>query len=207
MNQQIVRIDLPLPDRWCGWRPGEGPRVAARAAAALTDSPVAETRLRSALEAVDRAVVEQHSHHVRVGAWVPDLSGDVVGGLACEILAGAADGLDPAAEFLGRVKRKIGRSRRTATRLIYHSASVRTVPAGGAVVTLRSHGAHRHEVVWTVFPAESRGAVELRFDTRAGSRFEELVAHAEAVVRDLRVTFARPLVGRVTVPPHVEQPA
>ncbi len=192
MNLQISRIDLRLPDRWCGWRPGDGPRVARRAAATLTTSPLAAARLRAQLEAVDRAVVEQHCRHVRAGAWVPDPSGDVLAALACELLAEAPDGPDAAAAYLGRVQRKIYRSRRRATRVAYHAATLREVPAGGAVVTLRSHGVQRHEVSWTVFPPRAAQAVELRFDTRSSARYEDLVAEAESIAHGLRVVLTDP---------------
>lgn len=192
MRHQIARIDLRLPERWCSWRPGEGSRVVARAAADLAGGPVAEARLRAALEAVDRAVVEQRAFHVRAGAWVPDPSGDVVAGLACELLAEAPDDEEPATVFLRRVRRKISRSRRSATRVAYHAVTAREVPAGDAVVTLRSHGVQRHEIAWTVFPPGAGGAVELRFDTRSLSRYQELIAGAERIVHDLGITVARP---------------
>lgn len=201
MNRQISRIDLRLPDRWCGWRPGDGPRVARRAASELAGTPVAVTRLRAALEAVDRAVVALHSRHVRAGAWVPEPTGDVVAGLACELLAEAPDGPDAASAYLGRVQRKIYRSRRAPTRTAYHAVDLRTVPAGQAVVTLRSHGTARHEVIWTVFPPGAVEAVELRFDTRVVDRFPVLVEQAEAIARELRVTLTEPTATGATVLP------
>jgi hypothetical protein len=200
MNRHISRIDLRLPDRWCGWRPGDGPRVARRAAAELAGTPVAATRLRAALEAVDRAVVGHHSRHVRAGAWVPEPTGDVVAGLACELLAEAPDGPDAAVSYLGRVQRKIYRARRLPARTVYHSADLREVPAGHAVVTLRSHGSTRHEVAWTVFPPGAIEAVELRFDTRSLQRYPGLVEQAEAIARDLRVTLTAPASAGATVP-------
>lgn len=189
MNRQISRVDLRLPDRWCGWRPGDGPRVARQAAADLTGGPVAEARLRSALEAVDRAVVGHNTRHVRVGAWVPGTTGDVVAGLACELLAEAPDGPDAADAYLGRVQRKIYRSRTSSTRVSYHAASLREVPAGRAVVTLRSHGVSRHEVIWTVFPPGAIEAVELRFDTRSNAQYQDLIGQAEAIAHELRVAL------------------
>lgn len=189
MNRQISRIDLRLPERWCGWRPGEGPRAARQAASDLAVGPVAENRLRSALEAIDRAVVALNSRHVRVGAWVPDGSGDVVAGLACELLAEAPDGPDAAEAYLGRVQRKIYRSRRTATRVTYHTASLREVAAGRAVVTLRSHGVIRHDVIWTVFPPGSVEAIELRFDTRSTPRYQEVVDEADRIGEQLGVAL------------------
>ena len=47
MNSPIARIDLRLPGRWYGWRPGEGPR-AATAGAGLSEglSGVLTGRLR-----------------------------------------------------------------------------------------------------------------------------------------------------------------
>lgn len=201
MNRQISRIDLRLPDRWCGWRPGDGPRVAGRVASELAGTPVAVTRLRTALEAVDRAVVAHHSRHVRAGAWVPEPTGDVVAGLACELLAEAPDGPDAASAYLGRVQRKIYRSRRAPTRTAYHAVRLRTVPAGQAVVTLRSHGTARHEVIWTVFPPGAVEAVELRFDTRVIDRFPVLVEQAEAIAHGLRVTLTEPTTRGATVLP------
>lgn len=192
MKHQISRIDLRLPARWCGWRPGDAPRVAQRFAAELTSGPVAAARLRSALEAVDRAVVQHHSRHVRAGAWVPEPSGDVVAGLACELLAEVPDGPGAAPEYLHRVQRKIYRSRRTTTRVAYHVTSLREVPAGEAVVTLRSHGVLRHEVIWTVFPPRAAEAVELRFDTRSGKRYQDLIGHAETIAQGLQVGLTAP---------------
>jgi hypothetical protein len=192
MNAEIARIDLTLPERWCSWRPGDGPRQIARAAADLTSTPVARARLRAALEAVDRSVVEQNARHVRVGAWVPDASGDVVAGLACELLVEAPEDPDPATAYLRRVQRKIYRSRRQATRLVHHAAQLQDLPAGGGVLTLRSHGVQRHEVLWTVFPPGARQAVELRFDTRSAPRYEELAEHAEQIATGLRVALAHP---------------
>jgi hypothetical protein len=165
-------------------------RNARRAAAGLTRSPVADARLRSALVAVDRAVVEQNARHVRAGVWVPDPSGDVVGGLACELLVEAQAVDDPPSTHLRRIRRKIYRTRRAATRLSYHGVDVREVPAGSAVVTQRSLGVQRHEVIWTVFPPGSTQAVELRFDTRSRERYPELLVHAEQIALDLRVTLA-----------------
>ncbi|MFF1530760.1 hypothetical protein [Cellulomonas sp. NPDC058312] len=190
MNTHISSIDLQLPERWCGWRPGDVARIARRAAAGLTRSPVADARLRSALVAVDRAVVEQNARHVRAGVWVPDPSGDVVGGLACELLVEAQAVDDPPSTHLRRIRRKIYRTRRAATRLSYHGVDVREVPAGSAVVTQRSLGVQRHEVIWTVFPPGSTQAVELRFDTRSRERYPELLVHAEQIALDLRVTLA-----------------
>lgn len=187
MKHEIARIDLRLPARWCGWRPGDAPRLAQRLAAELTSGPVAAARLRSALEAVDRAVVAHHSRHVRAGAWVPEPTGDVVAGLACELLAEVPDDPDPSQTYLRRVQRKIARSRRVPTRIGYHAASLREVPAGDAVVTLRSHGVQRHEVIWTIFPPGAGEAVELRLDTRSSERYQELVAHADVIARGLRV--------------------
>jgi hypothetical protein len=201
MNHQIARIDLRLPERWCGWRPGDSPRVAARLAADLTAGPVAAARLRAALTAVDRAVVDLHTRHVRAAAWVPDPSGDVVGALACELLAGASGAPGAAKAHLGRVQRKIYRTRGTASRTSYHAASQRDVPAGEAVVTLRSHGLLRHEVIWTVFAPGAAEAVELRFDTRDPDRYQELITHAEAIAHGLRVTVARPRPSLVTPRP------
>ena len=198
MNHQIARIDLRLPERWCGWRPGDSPRVAARLAADLTAGPVAAARLRAALGAVDRAVVDLNTRHVRAAAWVPGPTGDVVGTLACELLAGASGAPGAAKLHLGRVQRKIYRTRATATRTAYHAASLRAVPAGQAVVTLRSHGVQRHEVIWTVFAPGAEEAVELRFDTRDPERYQELIAHAEAIAHGLRVTVARPRPATVT---------
>lgn len=198
MNRHISRIDLRVPDRWCSWRPGDGPRAARRAAAELAGTPLAVTRLRAALEAVDRAVVGHHSRHVRAGAWVPEPTGDVVAGLACELLAEAPEGPDAALAFLGRVQRKIYRSRRVPTRTVYHAVDLREVPAGYAVVTLRSHGSSRHEVAWTVFPPGAIEAVDLRFDTRAVTRFPRLVEHAETIAHGLRVTLAGPADARPT---------
>ncbi len=192
MNRQISRIDLRLPERWCGWRPGDGPRIARRAASELAGTPVAVTRLRAALEAVDRAVVAHNTRHVRAGAWVPEPTGDVVAGLACELLAEAPDGPDAAAAYLGRVQRKIYRSRRVPTRTAYHAVDLREVPAGQAVVTTRTHGSARHEVTWTVFPPGAVEAVELRFDTRVVDRIPSLVEQAEAIARELRVTLTEP---------------
>ncbi|GEL47661.1 hypothetical protein CHO01_27770 [Cellulomonas hominis] len=200
MNRQIARIDLRLPDRWCGWRPGEGLRAARQAAADLASGPVAENRLRSALEAIDRAVLAQNSRHVRVGAWVPDGSGDVAAGLACELLAEAPDGPDAAEAYLGRVQRKIYRSRRTATRVTYHTAGLREVAAGRAVVTLRSHGVVRHEVIWTVFPPGSVEAVELRFDTRSTPRYQDVMDEAELIGERLGVALTG---GPVAPSPHL----
>lgn len=198
MNHQISRIDLRLPDRWCGWRPGDAPRVARRLASALTRSPVAAARLRASLTAVDRAVVELNTRHVRAAAWVPDPSGVVVGGLACELLAEVPTGAGAAKNYLDRVKRKIYRSRRIATRTSYHAASLRDVPAGEAVVTLRSHGVTRHEVIWTVFAPGAAHAVELRFDTRDPDRYQDLIAHAETIASELTITVARPRPSVVT---------
>jgi hypothetical protein len=198
MSNQIARIDLRLPGRWCGWRPGDAPRVAQRLAAELTESPVAEARLRAALTAVDRAVVDLHTRHVRAAAWVPEPSGDVIGGLACELLAGASGAPGAAQAHLGRVHRKIYRTRRTTSRTSYHAASLREVPAGEAVVTLRSHGVTRHEVIWTVFAPGAAEAVELRFDTRDPDRYQELISHAETIAQALRVTVARGRPGPVT---------
>lgn len=200
MNQQIARIDLRLPERWCGWRPGDAPRVAPRLAAELTGTPGAAARLRAALTAVDRAVVEQHTHHVRAAAWVPDPTGEVVAGLACELLAGASGTPGAGKSHLFRVQRKIYRTRSTATRLSYHAASLRDVPAGEAVVTLRSHGVTRHEVIWTVFAPGAAQAVELRFDTRDPERYQELITHAEAIASGLRVAVAKPRSSPVTPP-------
>ncbi|WP_158370742.1 hypothetical protein [Cellulosimicrobium cellulans] len=204
MKHEISRIDLRLPERWRGWRPGDAPRVAQRFAAELTSGPVAAARLRSALEAVDRAVVGLNARHVRAGAWVPEPTGDVVAGLACEILAEVPAGPAAATAHLHRVRRKIARSRRTATRITYHAASLREVPAGDAVVTLRSHGVLRHEVIWTVFPPGAAEAVELRFDTRSSERYQDVVAHAETIALRLRVgltarraTSSRPLTTAV----------
>lgn len=192
MNRQISRIDLGLPDRWCAWRPGDARRIARRAAAELAGTPIAETRLRSALEAVDRAVVEHNTRHVRAGAWIPEPSGDVVAGLACELLAEAPDGPDAAEAYLGRVNRKIYRSRRSSTRMSYHAATLREVPAGRAVVTLRSHGVLRHEVIWTVFPPGAVEAVEMRFDTRHSDRYQDLITQAEAIAQGLQVALTDP---------------
>jgi hypothetical protein len=192
MKHEISRIDLRLPDRWCGWRPGDAPRIAQRFAAELTAGPVAAARLRSALEAVDRAVVGLHARHVRAGAWVPEPTGDVVAGLACEILAEVPAGPDAAAAYLHRVQRKIYRSRRTTTRVSYHTASLRELPAGDAVVTLRSHGVLRHEVIWTVFPPGAGEAVELRFDTRSTERYQDVITHAEQIAQRLRVGLTAP---------------
>lgn len=192
MKHEISRIDLRLPERWCGWRPGDAPRVAQRFAADLTTGPVAAARLRSALEAVDRAVVGLHARHVRAAAWVPEPTGDVVAGLACEILAEVPAGPDAAAAYLHRVQRKIARSRRVTTRVTYHTASLRELPAGDAVVTLRSHGVLRHEVIWTVFPPEAGEAVELRFDTRSTERYQDLLAHAETIAHRLGVGLTAP---------------
>ncbi|HYQ74192.1 hypothetical protein [Cellulomonas sp.] len=192
MKHEISRIDLRLPDRWCGWRPGDAPRIAQRFAAEFTAGPVAAARLRSALEAVDRAVVGLHARHVRAGAWVPEPTGDVVAGLACEILAEVPAGPDAAAAYLHRVQRKIYRSRRTATRVSYHTASLRELPAGDAVVTLRSHGVLRHEVIWTVFPPGAGEAVELRFDTRSSERYQDVITHAETIAQRLRVGLTAP---------------
>jgi hypothetical protein len=202
MKHEISRIDLRLPDRWCGWRPGDAPRIAQRFAAELTTGPVAAAHLRAALEAVDRAVVGLHARHVRAGAWVPEPTGDVVAGLACEILAEVPAGPDAAVAYLHRVRRKIARSRRTATRVAYHTASVREVPAGDAVVTLRSHGVLRHEVIWTVFPPGAGEAVELRFDTRSSERYQDVITHAEAIAQRLGVglTAPRPTVPRPVAP-------
>lgn len=208
MKHEISRIDLRLPPRWCGWRPGDAPRVARRFADDLAGGPVAVARLRSALEAVDRAVVGLNARHVRAGAWVPEPTGDVVAGLACEILVEVPVGADAAAAYLHRVQRKIARSRHTATRITYHAASLRELPAGQAVVALRSHGVLRHEVIWTVFPAGASEAVELRFDTRSSERYQDLVTHAETIAHRLRVglTGRRPPVPRpaaraATAPP------
>ncbi|GIG38085.1 hypothetical protein [Cellulomonas pakistanensis] len=192
MKHQISRIDLRLPPRWCGWRPGDAPRVAQRFATDLTSGPVAAARLRSAIEAVDRAVVGHHSRHVRAGAWVPEPSGDVVAGLACELLAEVPDGPGAAASYLHRVRRKIYRSRTQTTRYAYHATSLREVPAGDAVVTLRSHGVLRHEVIWTVLPPGSAEAVELRFDTRSSERYQDLITHAETIAHGLQVVLAAP---------------
>jgi hypothetical protein len=131
----------------------------------------------------------QNSRHVRVGAWVPDGSGDVAAGLACELLAEAPDGPDAAEAYLGRVQRKIYRSRRTATRVTYHTAGLREVAAGRAVVTLRSHGVVRHEVIWTVFPPGSVEAVELRFDTRSTPRYQDVMDEAELIGERLGVAL------------------
>lgn len=207
MNRQISRIELRLPDRWCGWRPGDGPRIARRAAVELAGTPVAVTRLRAALEAVDRAVVEHNTRHVRAGAWVPEPTGDVIAGLACELLAEVPEGPDAARAYLGRVQRKIYRSRRVPTRTSYLSALVREVPAGQAVVTLRSHGSTRHEVAWTVFPPGAVEAVELRFDTRSTAHFPELVDQAEEIAHRMRVTLAQPVVTGATVLPGPLRPA
>lgn len=198
MNHQIARIDLPLPERWCGWRPGDAPRVAARLAERLTGTPVAAARLRAALSAVDRAVVDLHTRHVRAAAWVPEPTGDVVGGLACELLAGASGGPGAGKAHLFRVQRKIYRTRSTATRTSYHAASLRDVPAGEAVVTLRSHGVTRHEVIWTVFAPGAAEAVELRFDTRDPERYQDLITHAETIATGMRVVLARPRPSLVT---------
>src|SRR6478736_6445198 len=111
MKHEISRIDLLLPDRWCGWRPGDAPRIAQRFAAELTAGPVAAARLRSALEAVDRAVVGLHARHVRAGAWVPEPTGDVVAGLACEILAEV-----PAGPEAGSTRRRRRCSKTTEVR-------------------------------------------------------------------------------------------
>jgi|GEM_PF-1019432 len=192
MKHEISRIDLRLPERWCGWRPGDAPRIAQRFATDLTTGPVAAARLRSALEAVDRAVVGLHTRHVRAGAWVPEPTGDVVAGLACEILAEVPAGPEPAAAYLHRVQRKIYRSRRAATRIAYHTATLRELPAGSAVVTLRSHGVLRHEVIWTVFPPGAGEAVELRFDTRSSERYQDLISYAEAIAHRLRVGVTLP---------------
>lgn len=192
MNTPISRLDLHLPERWCGWRPGEGERAARQAAAELATGPVAGNRLRAAVEAIDRAVLALNARHVRVGAWVPDGSGDVVAGLACELLAEAPDRPDAAEVYLARVQRKVSRSRRTATRVTYHTASLHEVPAGRAVVALRSHGPARHEVAWTVFPPGSAEVVELRFDTRSTSRFPEVVDEAAGIAQGLGVTLYGP---------------
>lgn len=204
MKHEISRIDLRLPERWRGWRPGDAPRVAQRFAAELTTGPVAAARLRSALEAVDRAVVGQNARHVRAGAWVPEPTGDVVAGLACEILAEVPADPAAAAAHLHRLRRKIARSQRSATRITYHAASLREVPAGDAVVTLRSHGVLRHEVIWTVFPPDATEAVELRFDTRSSERYQDVVSHAETIALRLgvglaarRPTSSRPLAAAV----------
>lgn len=190
MNLPISSIDLRLPERWCGWRPGDVARITRHAAAGLTRTPVAHARLRSALAAVDRAVVDLNARHLRAGVWVPEPSGDVVAGLACELLVEAQAVDDPPATHLRRIRRKIYRSRLGATRLSYHGVDVHEVPAGNAVVTQRSHGVQRHDVIWTVFPPGSTQAVELRFDTRSKARYPELLAHAEQIARDLRVTLA-----------------
>lgn len=203
MTHHISRIDLRLPERWCGWRPGEAPRVARRIAADLTSGPVAAARLHAAIRAVDRLVVECRTRHVRAGAWVPERSGDVVAGLACELLADVADGRDPALAHLRRVRNAAARCRRTPTRLSYHAVSRRTLPAGDAVVTLRSHGVLRHEVIWTVFPPGTSEAVELRFDTRTAERYQEVVAHAEAIAESLVVGLTA---HRPTAPQPVPQP-
>ncbi|WP_454050686.1 hypothetical protein [Cellulomonas sp. Marseille-Q8402] len=198
MSQQISRVDLRLPDRWCAWRPGDAPRVAQRLAAGLTTGPVAAARLRAALTAVDRAVVELNARHVRAAAWVPEPSGDVVGGLACELLAEAPTGDGAANSYLLRVKRKIYRSARVPTRTTFHASTLREVPAGEAVVTLRSHGVTRHEVIWTVFAPDAAEAVELRFDTRDRERYQDLIAHAETIATALQITVARPRPSVVT---------
>ena len=191
MNSPIARIDLRLPGRWYGWRPGEGPRAATAAAALLAAGPVAGSRLRAAVEAVDRAVVGLNARHVRVGAWVPDGSGDVVATLACELLAEAPGGPDAAEGHLARVRRRVYRSQRTPTRVTHHAASLRQLPAGPAVVALRSQGAARHEVAWTVFPPGAAEAVELRFETRDAERVGALGAEAERVCASLAVVLAR----------------
>ncbi|VTR75678.1 hypothetical protein [Cellulomonas hominis] len=193
--RQISRIDLRLPRRWCGWRPGDGLRAAHRAADALTAGPVAAARLRSALEAVDRVVAGHGGRPVRAGAWVPDPSGDVVAGLACELLADVPAGPDAAGTYLDLVRRRVRRSHRTPTRVGYHAVTRRDLPAGPAVVALRSHGAHRHEVVWTVFPPGAAEAVELRFDTLDQDRYPHLVDAADGIAQELRVTLTAPSVA------------
>lgn len=206
MNRQISRIDLRLPERWCGWRPGDGPRAARRAAAELAGTPVAATRLRAALEAVDRAVVEHNSRHVRAGAWVPGPTGDVVAGLACELLTEIPDAPDIARAYLGRVQRKANRARLAPSRTSYVSVDVREVPAGPAVVTVRRHGSHRHEVAWTVFPPGAVEAVELRFDTRSAQHLPALVEQAEKISRGLRVLLAPPVAAGASVRTHRPRP-
>lgn len=206
MTQQIARIDLRLPERWCSWRPGSDRHVVERAATLLARGPVAQARLRAALVAVDRAVVEQRTHPVRAGAWVPDPSGDVVAGLACELLAEVPDEGDPVEGHLRAVHREIARSRRSTTRVTYHAATARVLPAGGAVVTLRSHGVQRHEVTWTVFPPGAAGAVELRFDTRSADRYAEVAARAEAIAHDLAVVLVRPAARSVVPRPRAAHP-
>ncbi|MEN1973737.1 hypothetical protein [Cellulomonas olei] len=192
MDRQIASIDLQLPERWRVWRPGDGPRAARRAADELASGPVAGARLRAAVEAVDRAVLDLHTRHVRAGVWVPEPTGDVAASLACELLAESPEGPDAADTYLGRVRRKVYRSRRTTTRIAHHAASRSQVPAGAAVVALRSEGAARHEVVWTVFPPGARQAVQLRFDTRGSQRYPELLRHAESIATGMRVRFTAP---------------
>jgi hypothetical protein len=143
-------------------------------------------------------VVDLNTRHVRAAAWVPDPSGDVVGGLACELLAGASGAPGAAEGYLRRVQRKVYRTRHLTTRMAYHTASLREVPAGEAVVTLRSLGTQRHEVIWTVFAPGSAEAVELRFDTRDPDRYQELITHAETITQGLRVGLARSRPSLVT---------
>jgi hypothetical protein len=201
MNRRpITRIDLRLPARWCGWRPGDGARAAHRAAAELAGGPVAAARLRSALEAVDRVVAGHGGRHVRAGAWVPDPSGDVVAGLACELLTDVPGGADAAAAYLDVVQRRVRRSHRGPSRIGYHAVARQEVPAGPAVVTLRSHGTHRHEVVWTVFPPGAVEAVELRLDILDHDRYPHLVEAAHGIAQDLRVTLTAPRGGGASTP-------